>query len=313
MVKTFEEYVKEAKKQTDPSRNRDIDAIDSSSNAAINLANDTYNKSVEDTTAAYEDEYQKNAVQKLINEKQIAERNANLGLTDSGLNRTQQTAVQLGYANQKGNIDIAKRNALDNLSSNLAAYVTEINNERESNKLSVNQYYDQQNNTIATTMYNSDVNASAEPKKAEIENNKPQKIYWFRGKSAENDNYLYYNTESGKTEEVPPFMNPYTSSDNRLIYIDEYKSGDIGFFQLADGTPGYQPRGLVSEGGRFEPAEIAGKLMQYDLYGNGKYNTIWLSPSRHYWIWDDLSNSYKKMDSYVSEYKKQMKQGAGNE
>ena len=145
MAKTFEEYTKEAKKQTDPSRNRDIAVIDSSADAAINSANDTYDKSVENTMAAYEGEYERNAVQKLINEKQIAERNANLGLIDSGLNRTQQTAAQLSYANQKGNIDIAKRQALDKLSGDLAAYVTDINNQRESNKLSVDQLYDHQN------------------------------------------------------------------------------------------------------------------------------------------------------------------------
>ena len=168
--------------------------------------------------------------------------------------------------------------------------------------------------TLPTNMHNAQVEADAAVQKAAIEasakaeeNTKPQKIYWFRGESDENGNYLYYNTETGKTEEVPLYMNPYTSNDNRIVYSAEYKDKNIGFFQLADGKPGYQPRGLVSEGGKFIKTEIDGKPLQFDLYGNGKYNTVWFSPSAHYWIWDDLSNSYKNMDSQVYEYIMQTK------
>lgn len=320
MAKTFEEYKADADKQTAESRKKNLGSIDSSADAAIKLAEDTYKTAEANTIVDYASDYERNAVQKLINEKKIAERSANLGLTDSGLNRTQQTAVQLSYANQKGKLDIAKQQALDKLSSDLASYVTKVNNQREADKMSVNQFYDQQNNTIATELYNTDVederkrwetqyNAGIELQKAAIEasaeakkNTKTQKIYWFRGISGENNNYLYYNTETGKTEEVPPYMNPYTSNDNRITYSAEYKDKNIGFFQLADGTPGYQPRGLISEGGKFIPTEIDGKPLQFDLYGNGKYNTIWFSPSGHYWIWDDLINSYKNMDSQVYEY-----------
>lgn len=56
---------------------------------------DTYDRQIKDTNNSYEDMYRENAVQKLINEREIAEDMANSGLTDSGLNRTQQTAVQL--------------------------------------------------------------------------------------------------------------------------------------------------------------------------------------------------------------------------
>ena len=324
MVKTFKEYKADADKQNAELKKNDLGSIDNSADAAIKLAEDTYKKSEANTITDYASDYERNAVQKLINEKKIAETNANLGLTDSGLNRTQQTAVQLSYANQKGKLDLARQQALDKLSSDLASYVTSINNQREADKLSVNQFYDQQSNTVATELYNTDVedarkrweteyNAGVELNKAAIEasakgNTTPQKIYWFRGVSDENDNYLYYNTETGKTEEVPPYMNPYTSNDNRIAYSAEYNDKNIGFFQLADGTPGYQPRGLVSEGGKFIRTEIDGKPLQFDLYGNGKYNTIWYSPkTAHYWIWDDLSNSYKNMDSQVYEYIMQTK------
>lgn len=318
MVKTFEEYVKEAKKQTDPSRNRDINAIDSSSNAAINLANDTYNKSIEDTTSAFEDEYQKNAVQKLINEKQIAERNANLGLTDSGLNRTQQTAVQLGYANQKGNIDIAKRKALDNLSSNLAAYVTEINNERESNKLSVNQYYDQQNNTIATTMYNSDVNAEGnKPKvaygaggtstggyivssptgtlsrdyKGSLKDNGVSTVYSYNGDGSIKK-VTYTDSNSGISVSFDGGINPYTGRMH-----DDLRAEDGSYDPSKAFDNGYQPNNI---GGIRLVLEEKSGIKKHDVWQN-----VFKCDNKYY-VWDGENNEYfevEKVDLGNGEYR----------
>lgn len=323
MAKTLEEYKEDAAKQTEPLRQRDIASINKSADAAIKQATDVYNKSVDTTKTKYESDYERNAVQKLINEKVIAEKNANLGLTDSGLNRAQQTAVQLSYANQKGDLDIARQNALDELNINLANSITDINTQRETSKLSINQFYDQQNDSIATSLYNTDVENEYNQWKATLDANTElektrldalaktdntdmkQKIYWFRGVS-DSGKYLYYNSETGKNEEVPAYMNPYTSNDNRIAYSAEYNNPNIGFFELADGTVGYQPRGLESEGGKFSRLEVGGKPVQFDLYGNGKYNSIWYSPSGHYWIWDDLSNSYKNMDSQVIEYLRQV-------
>lgn len=293
MTKTFKEYKADADKQNAELKKNDLGSIDNSADAAIKLAEDTYKKAEANTIADYASDYERNAVQKLINEKKIAETNANLGLTDSGLNRTQQTAVQLSYANQKGKLDLARQQALDKLSSDLASYVTGINNQREADKLSVNQFYDQQSNTIATELYDTDVELNKAAIEASAKGNAtPQKIYWFRGVSDENGKYLYYNTETGKTEEVPPYMNPYNSNDNRITYSAEYNDKNIGFFQLADGTPGYQPRGLVSEGGKFSKATVGNTVVKYDLYDNGKNNTIWKSKTGKFFIWDDINNVY---------------------
>ncbi len=56
-------------------------------------------------SSKYRAVYDENAVNQYINERRIAENMANLGLTDSGLNRTQQTAVNLS----RGNADHATR------------------------------------------------------------------------------------------------------------------------------------------------------------------------------------------------------------
>lgn len=325
---SFDDEKKKQREKYKPDMQADINADGAAWDSQISSTQNYFDKQIADEKNAYDSEYQKNAVQKLINEKQVAEKMANLGLTDSGLNRTQQTAVQLSYANQKGKIDLAKQSALDNLTLAMTDAITTLQNQKAASARDItkqwNDYADTQAQNIYNTkyngyvdMHNAQVEANAAVQKAAIEaaaeaeeKTKPQKIYWFRGVSDENDNYLYYNTETGKTEEVPPYMNPYNSQDNRITYSAEYNDKNIGFFQLADGTPGYQPRGLVSEGGKFIPVEIdKGKPLQVDYHGNGKYNSVWFSPSRHYWVWDDISNSYVKMDEWVYEYLLQTTQG----
>lgn len=156
-IKTMEEYTEDANKTTQKQREKALKAQEDSANAKINQTNDAYNKAIVDAKVAYEDEYQRNAVQKLINERTIAERNANLGLTDSGLNRTQLTANQMSYANQKGKIDLTRQNAITTLEGNLASAIATIKQENEANKLVINQNYDQYNTELATQMYNADI------------------------------------------------------------------------------------------------------------------------------------------------------------
>lgn len=73
----------------------------------------------------YQYAYDTNAIQQRINERQVADRQAQLGLTDSGLNRTQQAAINL----QRSNADQAvtqQRNAQYNaIQSALMEYLAE--------------------------------------------------------------------------------------------------------------------------------------------------------------------------------------------
>ena len=98
-VKSFEEYEKELKKSYAPQEAEAIVANEQKYATEKKLTTDTYNRQIDETSKSYEDLYDENAVNRLVNEREVAENMANLGLTDSGLNRTQQTAVQLSYAN----------------------------------------------------------------------------------------------------------------------------------------------------------------------------------------------------------------------
>lgn len=139
----------------------DVDTFSSGYDSQINNTQAFYDKKIADEKIAYDSEYQKNAVQKLINEKKIAETNANLGLTDSGLNRTQQTAAQLGYANQKGRIDLARQSALDNLTLAMTDAITTLQNQKASGIRDIENNWKSYSENQAQNTYNAQLNSIA--------------------------------------------------------------------------------------------------------------------------------------------------------
>lgn len=292
MTKTFKEYKADADKQNAELKKNDLGSIDNSADAAIKLAEDTYKKAEANTIADYASDYERNAVQKLINEKKVAETNANLGLTDSGLNRTQQTAVQLSYANQKGKLDLARQQALDKLSSDLASYVTGINNQREADKLSVNQFYDQQSNTIATELYNTDVedarkrweteyNAGVELNKAAIEAGSENFTRFTYSGLDDDDNSVFYR--DGKKYTYERGVNPYTGTKNVNAQYGTFNNG-------------YQPNnlGYIKKDGK----KVLNKLTASGErdYVNGVEQTVWKDINGQKWIWDGTRNAYLRYE-----------------
>lgn len=119
------------------------------------VLNDEYSFAIDGANSAYADLYNKNAVQKLINEHQVAESMANLGLTDSGINRTQQSGVQLSYANQKSKIDSQRQKTLDELSVKLASQVADIENKRIEALGDIDDYYEKLAYSRALDVYKS--------------------------------------------------------------------------------------------------------------------------------------------------------------
>lgn len=295
----------------DPIKKSKQDSINTlRDNQALILENQ-HASDVKDLNSDYLSAYQKNAVQKLINEKQVAERNVNLGLTDSGLNRVQQTAVQLSYANQKAALDISKQKALDTLANSLTAALFEIEKSRTDDLLKLNDDIVSKASKNAGDIYKSNVDANTALEKANIQaaadvekakiqaaakakDNENTQHYYKFSSIAGNSDYIYYNSKTGKTEQFLPYMNPYTGDDNTITYRTEFLDDDIGFFDLASDVPGYQPRGLKSEGGRFMKTYNDGKeLIKIDPYNNGKNVHVWASPSGKYFVWDGPNNVYR--------------------
>lgn len=116
MAKSIQEYVdslynqglnnannlKEQRTQADEAFIKQVqDAIDKSTASAAK----PIQTQIEQLPSQYQKLYDTNAVQELVNRRQVQETMANMGLTDSGLNRTQQTAIAI----QRGNADAAAR------------------------------------------------------------------------------------------------------------------------------------------------------------------------------------------------------------
>ena len=289
------------------------DTINKTHDNKISSEKDIYGKAIDDAKVAYESKYQKNAVQKLINEKQIAERNANLGLTDSGLNRTQQTAVQLSYANQKGNIDLAKQKTLDALSQNLATSLANIEQSRIASLSKLDTNIQSQAQSNAMNRYNTNVEANTKmfsaSKRAEVDmykaqlnspktnvlNNENTTLGNMQGSLAQNKvnsihnadgSTTYTDSVTGISVTYDAGVNPFTGNNNLIENTDTAKAAEeYGTF-----SNGYQPKGIVDYG----ELESSG----YHDVINGRIETVWQTDSKNkdygnrFWIWDDNSNKY---------------------
>ena len=299
----------------------DIDTFSSGYDSQINNTQAVYDKKIAEEKLAYDSEYQKNAVQKLINEKKIAEINANLGLTDSGLNRTQQTAAQLSYANQKGKIDLARQSALENLTLAMTDAITTLQNQKASGirdiennwkSYSENQAqntYNAQLNSIAGQLSDmgdqyfdavkAEANAAAEVQKAAIaeKENENNKILWYyTGTYDEYDNPIFRNSE-GKTQAFGKGVNPYTGT--------KHKDTKYGTF-----SNGYQPNHIsittVDEKGKkiVAPKKLYSQP-EYEVYVNGKKQQVWsYDNGETLWAWDGSINDYVDVTSQRDDLKK---------
>lgn len=110
----------------------------------------------------YQSSFDANAIQQLINERQVAERMANMGMTNSGLNRTQQTAINI----QRSNADAALRTQINSATNSLKQQIADLYASGESQKAenSAKARYDleQKNQAVYSTMMdNLSSNASA--------------------------------------------------------------------------------------------------------------------------------------------------------
>lgn len=92
----------EQRKQSDQQL---IDSMNAATDRTTAASTKPYQTQIEQLPAAYQKQFDANAVQELVGRRQVEEAMANMGLTDSGLNRTQQTALSV----QRGNADAATR------------------------------------------------------------------------------------------------------------------------------------------------------------------------------------------------------------
>lgn len=292
------------KKQGTARQKADVAASDKMYDTQRQQTQNTYNRQIQDTNNSYEDMYRENAVQKLINEREIAEDMAGLGLTDSGLNRTQQTAVQLSYANGKNKIDVNRQKAVDTLTASLADAISSIDANKLAAAEKIRSSYESSWNSAAQSTYAKELEEQTKRVEANIKAQKEQiaeqeKANYiiqtnggtlrrnFTGSLKDNNvsviydktnkTTTYIDNNSGKKTTVSSSINPYTGSDNSEL-IEEFGAFDNG----------YQPRGVRGHG---KLLRSVGK----DAI-NGNMQNIFEAADASLWIWDGSINEYRMVD-----------------
>lgn len=108
----------------------DKKTINAYADDSVQAITDGYNADVSETNESYEDAFRKNDVQVKLNERYLERKAAEMGLTDSGMNRTQMTANQISYANQKGTLTAQRQKAIDTLAAAMRSNIREIETKR---------------------------------------------------------------------------------------------------------------------------------------------------------------------------------------
>lgn len=185
----------------------------------------------------YQSSFDANAIQQLINERQVAERMANMGMTNSGLNRTQQTAINI----QRSNADAALRTQINSATNSLKQQIADLyasgESQKAENSAKARYELEQKNQSVYDTgMANLSSNASAYETaridadakieeariKAEQEAIKSEQEAFTSGKSLNDDIY----------EEAYELYNP-NDDENESLYNYASKLEVLGYSKAA--------------------------------------------------------------------------------
>lgn len=314
MPAVYDNFLNKAKKYYEAARNKDKEAQNKIFDEQEKVVNDTYNKAVKDTKISYEDRHRENAIQKLINQNEIAEDMANMGLSDSGLNRTQQTAVQLSYANNKSSIDRQKQAQLDTFAQSLAAELSTIKQNRISSIAAIDQQYDSAAASSAQEAYKTYQDAETARVKSyynylsKAANNTNNSNYIIRnnggvlsrnflGTLQQNGVTVTYNTDkdgnrttttyfdnnSGKSTKVAATVNPFTLVNNAIKNGNNNNLVDAGN-KFGYYSNGYQPKGIDGKTSLDVFEEKAFSI-------NGNTQNVFKGGGK-YFVWDGANNEY---------------------
>jgi hypothetical protein len=297
----------------------------------VKSINRDYDTQVFEQGKAYEDQYRENAVQKEINKRQVAESMANLGLTDSGLNRTQQTAVQLSYGNNKANIDRQRQSGIDNLNySRRQALDTTEQNRLAANAQIEQGYaekaaaYDENRKAEAKNIVLSYLELGAEPPKdmvalsgmsnSEIKAYKNYKKSIAAAKVTSSNKQKNSSVDEKKTKyKVRTFGGSKNDNGNNVYYFYDENGKKYSFPEGTNpytGKPitggytteelehygvwnGYQPKFVKYNGTNLGTVQkYATDNGTVQINHQGHMKTIWQTGDGSLWVWDDNVGNY---------------------
>ena len=170
MAKSYIEYLKEILASQEDTKKEKISANDIEYESFKNQVKSDAEKSKADIDASYGALVDMENVRKLINERKINESMANMGLTDSGLNRTQKTAVELSHSNKVSGLFAQRRAQVDAIKLKTEQKLQELEGKRIENNSEIEQEFLENAQKNATDLYNDEIAAEAKVREAELKN-----------------------------------------------------------------------------------------------------------------------------------------------
>ena len=178
---TYEDYLSRARKQAEEQQAAYTAAREQSATEAVRelvTAESASRAQIQQETeqklraakASYQSLYDENAVREKVAQQNVAETLANLGLSDSGLNRTQQTALAATRARADAQVSLKKQQAVESLLNEMTAAIEKnrvalkeaqnaewaaAREDEEAHRLAL----EKEAQTAATTQFNADLKA----------------------------------------------------------------------------------------------------------------------------------------------------------
>lgn len=209
MASVYQNYLNQVEAAQKKQKDEDIAALQKTNQAQKDIIKQNYEQEITQVGENYDPLFRKNEVQKVLNERGLERRAAELGLTDSGFNRTQMTANQLSYANADANLTLQRQKEYDTLAAIMNSKLTEKDVELQSGIAGINSAYKQSAIEQATSLTNEYNKAQADIEKARIEGRN-------KGIDRDNDNRkeIYKN--------LSDFVSGGASSDVKMREIYNY-------------------------------------------------------------------------------------------
>lgn len=172
-----------------------------------------------DLDEAYEKNVQAVDVQRRLNERYLERKAAEMGLTDSGLNRTQMTANQLSAGNAINDYGVQRQKAIDSLDAAMKAqmlqYTTNYNNEVAALDMNAaNQKAEAKLGYIdsAKTQHAANQKAKSEARLKAVEAQSEAEEKWNTSKNNA------YNTAYSEIKDLNPDFENYNDYVTQIVY-----------------------------------------------------------------------------------------------
>lgn len=232
---TYEEYLKKYIKDNQKVVDEQKGILDEQATATRDNINASADKSITDIEDAYKSEtynaneaaeiaHRRNEMQRILNERHLERKAAEIGLTDSGKNLTQLTANQLSYGNQSAEINNSRQKTVDTLAAAMASKVADVNIDRNARLSEVDTNLASAKNQIDSTLQSSAEKYASDMYKTDLENASKYKYSYV-----DNNGNVYGYTADDRKAEWNSLVNAFdanavTSKDSAASMIYDFMS-----------------------------------------------------------------------------------------